>query len=272
MTKGDSPATIPPNILLAAYAGGIFPMADSAEAHEIYWVEPQIRAILPLNGFHLSRSLAKRVRQDGFTVTTDLCFDTVVARCAESAPDREDTWINATIRNSYSRLHAIGHAHSVECWRDDALVGGLYGVSLGGAFFGESMFSRVTDASKVALAWLVARLKVGRFSLLDCQFQTDHLQSLGAVEMPQKTYLAMLQSAVAGVAAALGAGAGAAVGAAGAGADDDAAAPAPDWAALDALLAAPDAARGDAVRGVAPFSGTSRSPGQLIVQLLTNTS
>ena len=263
----DALATIPPNILLAAYAGGIFPMADSAEDEEVFWVEPRVRAILPLDGFHLSRSLAKRVRQEYFTVTSDQCFNEVVARCAETAPDREETWINPVIRNSYAQLHAIGHAHSVECWRDGQLVGGLYGVSLGRAFFGESMFSRATDASKVALAWLVARMRVGGFTLLDCQFQTDHLQSLGAVEIPQKSYLALLQPAVDAAAAAAGDAAEAAGVAA-----EEAAAPAPaDWLALDGLLVAAGAAPLPD-RAAAPLAGSSRSPGQLIVQLLTNTS
>jgi leucyl/phenylalanyl-tRNA--protein transferase len=258
---------IPPHMLLAGYASGIFPMADSAEDEEVFWVEPRVRAILPLEGFHLSRSLAKRIRRDDFTVTTDQCFGDVVAACAAPVEGREDTWINPVIRNSYAALHAINHAHSVECWRDGELVGGLYGVSLGGAFFGESMFSRRTDASKVALAWLVARLRVGGFTLLDCQFQTSHLQSLGAIEIPQATYLKRLQS-LAVVAAAAGA------------ADDDAAAAgddaasavvaaaaAGDWFALDRRLGA--AALDDAAD---PAVGISRSPGQVIVQLLTNTS
>jgi leucyl/phenylalanyl-tRNA---protein transferase len=259
------PAIIPPATLLSAYAQGIFPMADDREDESVYWVEPRRRAILPLDGFHLSRSLAKVVRGDRFGVTSDRAFAAVVRECAAPAAMRETTWINRTIEDSYAALHRIGHAHSVECWQDDVLVGGLYGVSLGRAFFGESMFSRATDASKVALAWLVARLRAGGFTLLDCQFMTAHLERMGAIEIRQSDYLALLQPAVssafAGGAAAGAAGAGAAAGAEGA------ATAAGDWGALDALLAAGAAGAAGAVP-----SRTSTSPGQLIVQLLTNTS
>jgi leucyl/phenylalanyl-tRNA--protein transferase len=165
-------------------------MADSRDAKDVFWVEPRKRAIIPIESFRLSRSLRKTVRSGAFTVTHDTAFAEVVQRCA----DREETWINQGIEKSYLQLHQLGHAHSVECWQDEELVGGLYGVTLGAAFFGESMFSLRPDASKVALAWLVARLKVGGFQLLDCQFMTDHLRSLGAVEIPQKDYVSTLSS------------------------------------------------------------------------------
>lgn len=185
-------AAIPPDLLLRAYAIGVFPMADRRDAAEIYWVEPKRRAILPLDGFRLSRSLRRTLRSGRFRVTRDTAFADVVRRCAE----RPETWINAEIEDSYYMLHLAGHAHSIECWDGDTLAGGLYGVRLGGAFFGESMFSSAANASKVALAWLVARLKVGRFSLLDCQFMTAHLESLGAIEIAQADYLQSLSSAL----------------------------------------------------------------------------
>jgi len=210
-----------PDLLLRAYAIGVFPMSDSRNAHDVYWVEPRRRAILPLNGFHLSRSLRKTLKSGDFEVTVDRAFGEVVRRCAE----REDTWINESIERSYNLLHSSGHAHSVEVWADGELVGGLYGVRLGAAFFGESMFSTRTDASKVALAWLVARLIVGGFQLLDCQFMTEHLRRLGAVEIDQKAYLALLASALGGGAGAAGTAGAAAAGAA-------------EFGALDRLLAA----------------------------------
>ena len=241
-----------PDLLLRAYSVGVFPMADSRDAQEIFWVEPKKRGILPLDGFHLSHSLAKTIRSDRFTVTADTAFAEVVALCAEARPERPDTWINPQIESAYADLHARGHAHSVECWQDGALVGGLYGVKLGGAYFGESMFSRRSDASKVALAWLVARLKVGRFTLLDCQFITDHLASLGAIEISRDDYVALLDGA-------LGAGAGvgwAAVGAA-------TGASSPDFFALDRLPPPPD---DPAATVSGPLSGWR------IAQLLGHTS
>jgi len=189
---------LPADLLLRGYALGLFPMADDRDASEVFWVEPEWRATIPLDGFHLSRSLRRVVIQDRFRVTTNQAFGRVVALCAEPAPDRPQTWINAQIERAYGVLHANGHAHSVECWRDENLVGGLYGVSLGRAFFGESMVSRATDASKVALAHLVARLKFARFTLLDCQFMTDHLASLGAVELSRSDYLVRLQASLVG--------------------------------------------------------------------------
>ena len=179
-------------LLLQGYATGVFPMADSRDAEDLYWVEPRYRAILPLDGFHLSRSLAKRLRSGKFRVTLDQEFKEVVVACA----DREETWINPAIEAAVLELHGRDRAHSVEVWEGSELVGGLYGVRLGRAFFGESMFSRRSDASKVALAWLVARLKVGGFTLLDCQFMTDHLASLGAVTIPRSAYVALLGAAV----------------------------------------------------------------------------
>jgi leucyl/phenylalanyl-tRNA---protein transferase len=201
--------TIDPDLLLRAYAIGVFPMSDGRDAPNVYWVEPKRRAIIPLDRFHLSRSLRKAVRSGRFEVTRDRAFAEVVRACAA----RDDTWINAEIEASYAELHRLGHAHSIEAWDGDALVGGLYGVRLAGAFFGESMFSTAADASKVALAWLVARLKVGNFALLDCQFMTEHLKRLGAIEIPQEDYLVLLESALgaagAGLSSAAGAGRGA---------------------------------------------------------------
>jgi leucyl/phenylalanyl-tRNA---protein transferase len=198
------------DMLLRAYGQGIFPMADGAEADEIYWVEPRTRGILPLDRFHVSRSLAKTLKSGRFTSTVDAAFDRVVALCAESVEDRDSTWINFQISAAVSALHARGQAHSVEAWEDGELVGGLYGVRLGRAFFGESMFSRATDASKVALAHLVARMRAGGFTLLDCQFITPHLASLGAIEISRKDYSVLLSAAT----SSTGSGSGAPTGAA----------------------------------------------------------
>ena len=192
-------APLDPQLVLGAYAVGVFPMADARDADGIYWVEPRRRAILPLDSFHLSHSLRRTIAADRFRVTADRAFAEVIALCAEAATDRPDTWINGSIEQVFLDLHAQGFAHSVECWDEDRLVGGLYGLALGRAFFGESMVSRATDASKVALAWLVARLRIGGFTLLDCQFQTAHLQTLGAVEVDRADYLAALSAALAGV-------------------------------------------------------------------------
>ena len=186
-----------PEILLRAYAEGVFPMAERREDKELYWVSPDQRGIIPLDTFHVSKRLARTVRSDRFTVTSDVCFIDVVRACAEAKPDREESWINAEIVSLYTALHASGHAHSVECWRDGALVGGLYGVSLGAAFFGESMFSRERDASKVALVHLVARLIEGGFALLDTQFITAHLARFGTIEIPREDYLHRLDRAIA---------------------------------------------------------------------------
>ena len=241
-----------PRILLRGYAAGIFPMADSRDAEEIFWVEPRERAIIPLDQFRFPRSLARRVRSDAFTVTRDTAFAEVIRACA----DRPETWINADIERATLGLHAAGQAHSVECWASGELVGGLYGVRLGRAFFGESMFSRRTDASKVALAWLVARLRAGRFKLLDCQFMTDHLASLGAVTVGRDAYVALLSGAL-GTGSAAGAVAGSAE-LPGAAAGDDLLPP--DFGALDGLLDP----RAD--------GAASAAPGQVIAQLLTHAS
>jgi leucyl/phenylalanyl-tRNA--protein transferase len=189
-------AALDPDLLLRAYSVGVFPMASTRDAADVFWVEPKKRGILPLDKFHLSRSLAKTLRSDRFTVTVDTAFGKVVALCAEATAGRPDTWINPDIEVAYAELHRRGYAHSVESWLDGKLVGGLYGVRLGAAFFGESMFSRARDASKVALAHLVARLKVGGFKLLDCQFLTDHLASFGTVEVDRETYVALLDKAL----------------------------------------------------------------------------
>ncbi len=181
-----------PDLVLHGYAAGIFPMAESRDAPDLFWVEPRRRAILPLDGFHLSRSLGRTLRSGRFEVTRNRDFAGVIAGCA----DRPETWINAPIEEAMLALHAGGFAHSVEVWQGERLVGGIYGVALGQAFFGESMFSRARDASKVALASLVARLKAGGFTLLDCQFITDHLASLGAVTVSRDTYVGLLSEAL----------------------------------------------------------------------------
>ena len=167
-------------------------MADGADDPSVHWVEPRLRAILPLDGFHLSRSLKKVIVSDRFRVTTDTAFADMMALCAEPAADRPTTWINPVIRASYERLFRMGHAHSVECWHAGELVGGLYGVALGRAFFGESMFSRATDASKVALVHLCQTLEARGFGLVDCQMHSDHLSRLGAVAIPRATFTALL--------------------------------------------------------------------------------
>ncbi|MFT4003322.1 MAG: leucyl/phenylalanyl-tRNA--protein transferase [Rhizobium sp.] len=194
-TRGKHPG-ITPEILLRAYSIGLFPMAESADDPEIFWVEPELRGIIPLDTFHVSRSLAKRIRQNPFDIRFDTDFEAVIAACAEQTSERPSTWINDTIRSLYSTLHHIGHAHSVEAWEGGTLVGGLYGVSLGSAFFGESMFSRRTDASKICLVHLVERLRERGFTLLDTQFTTEHLKTFGAIDMPKDAYAAMLEEAM----------------------------------------------------------------------------
>lgn len=189
-------STITPQILLKAYSAGIFPMAESAEDNALYWVEPEERGIFPLEGLYIARSLRKRVRQRRFDIRIDTAFNDVIAACAEKMPDRRTTWINQRIKSLYSQLFRMGCCHSVECWRQEQLVGGLYGVRIGAAFFGESMFSREPDASKVALVHLMARLKVGGFRLLDAQFTTPHLESLGALTVSRADYHALLERAI----------------------------------------------------------------------------
>jgi leucyl/phenylalanyl-tRNA--protein transferase len=218
-----------PDLVLRGYAAGIFPMAESRDAPDLFWVEPRERAIIPVGGFHLSRSLARALRSGRFAVTANQDFAGVISGCA----DRPETWINDPIEGAMIALHARRTAHSVEVWQGDRLVGGIYGVALGRAFFGESMFSRATDASKIALAWLVARLKAGGFTLLDCQFMTDHLASLGAVTVSRHRYVSLLSEALRSAAR---------------------------FDALDELLAS------------AGSGGASGAGGKLIVQLLGQTS
>jgi leucyl/phenylalanyl-tRNA--protein transferase len=185
-----------PEILLRAYAEGLFPMAERRADPTLYWVSPEKRGILPLDDFHVPHRLARTVRAGTFTVTADQAFRDVILACAAPAPGREETWINSEILRLYTALHAGGHAHSIECWQAGELVGGLYGVRLGAAFFGESMFSRTRDASKVALVHLVEGLKRGGFVLLDTQFITAHLARFGAIEIPREHYLVKLASAL----------------------------------------------------------------------------
>ena len=260
------PAPIDPELLLLAYRGGIFPMAESRDDPDIFWVEPRRRAVVPLDGMHCSRSLARTLRRGRFAVTCNQAFERVIAECAGPRRGSEDpggeSWISRRIVASYTLLHRLGHAHSIECWQTGndgrgKLVGGLYGVGFDRVFCGESMFSRASDASKVALAWLVAALRRCHAELLDCQFMTDHLASLGAVELSQQRYVALLRraqrpyTAGAGVAGGLGEGFAEGLGA-GAGL------PLPEGFA--ALLA--DAAA----------AGAASSPGNFIAQSFTQTS
>ena len=235
-------------------------MADSREASELFWVEPRSRAIIPLDKFHLSRSLRRTLRSGNFLVTMDRDFSAVISACA----DREETWINADIERAMLALHSTGHAHSIEVWENGELVGGLYGVKLGRAFFGESMFSRATDASKVALAWLVARLKSGGYTLLDCQFMTAHLASLGAVNISRRAYVSLLSGALGGAGAGGGGASGAGVtvvdGSGEVVAADSSRSSPPDLLALDRLLDATGAA------------GFPTAEGYVIAQLLGQTS
>jgi leucyl/phenylalanyl-tRNA--protein transferase len=190
-----SPA-ITPEIMLRAYAAGIFPMAETADDPELFWVEPEWRGVIPLDGFHLSARLARTVRSDRFEVRVDHDFEAVISACGESRPDRPETWINGRIRAIFGEMFRLGHVHTVECRREGRLVGGLYGLSLGAAFFGESMFHRETDASKVALVHLVARLRHGGYRLLDTQFQTTHLTQFGTIEIPREAYRLRLEEAL----------------------------------------------------------------------------
>lgn len=271
MHAPSSPASQPAltvELLLLAYRSGIFPMSDSRTDEEIFWVEPRQRAIIPLDGFHLSRSLGKVVKQDRFHVTCNAAFPQVINACAAPRADHPDTWINPAIEQSYIALHRAGHAHSIECWLDGELAGGLYGVSFERVFCGESMFSRADNASKVALAWLVALMRRAGYRLLDCQFITDHLASLGAVTVPRKRYLQLLADArsdgfQASLPAAWSALAGAqfSAGASSAGAASGSAAAGAGAAAGAALAPEP----------VERATGAS-SPGKLIAQSLTHTS
>ena len=189
---------ITPEVLLKAYACGIFPMAESADDPALYWIEPERRGVIPLDRFHVPDRLARTVRSDRFTVAVDRDFDAVIDGCSQPVPGRSRTWINARIHNLYRKLYERGDCHTVEVYDGDALVGGLYGVSLGCAFFGESMFHRARDASKVALVHLVARLIAGGFELLDTQYVTEHLRSFGAIEIPRRRYTTLLDRAIKG--------------------------------------------------------------------------
>jgi leucyl/phenylalanyl-tRNA---protein transferase len=197
-SRDTASSDITPEVLLRAYACGIFPMAESVDDPSLFWVEPEMRGVIPLDGFRVGSRLARTVRSDAFRITIDTAFEAVIDGCAAPHPGRHDTWINRRIRDLYTGLHEIGHCHSVEAWHGGDLAGGLYGVSLGRAFFGESMFHRKRDASKVALVHLVARLIAGGFVLLDTQFVTNHLRSFGAIEVSRRRYRAMLDQAVAG--------------------------------------------------------------------------
>lgn len=245
-TLNPDSAIIPTEILLLAYRSGIFPMADDRGDPEVFWVEPRMRAILPLGGFHCSRSLARTIRQDRFRVTCNRAFTQVVAECAKPRADNPGSWISHRIEASYAALHEQGHAHSIECWQtldgQETLVGGLYGVGFDRVFCGESMFSRVPNASKVALAWVVASLTRAGGRVLDCQFMTDHLASLGAAELPQARYLEMIEAAREGPRAELPVG----------------------YASLlsEAVSASSSSASGS----------DASSPGKLIAQSLTHTS
>jgi leucyl/phenylalanyl-tRNA--protein transferase len=196
-SRDDILLEITPQVLLKAYAVGIFPMAESAEDPGLFWIEPEERGVIPLDEFHMPRRLRRTVASDRFEVRVDHDFGAVIDACAASTQERPKTWINARIRRLYGELFEMGAAHTIETWRDGRLVGGLYGVELGGAFFGESMFSRERDASKVALVHLVARLRAGGFRLLDAQFTTDHLRQFGAVDVPRDEYQALLEAAIA---------------------------------------------------------------------------
>ncbi|WP_223880911.1 leucyl/phenylalanyl-tRNA--protein transferase [Roseococcus microcysteis] len=187
---------ITPELMLRAYRIGLFPMAESRDAQTLYWLDPEQRGVIPLEAFHLPRRLARRVRQAPYVITADTEFEAVIDACAAPRPNSNDSWINEEIRRLFLALHAQGHAHSLEAWREGELVGGLYGVALGAAFFGESMFSRADDASKIALVHLVARLRLGGFTLLDAQFQTEHLAQFGTREVPRNLYKQLLADAV----------------------------------------------------------------------------
>jgi leucyl/phenylalanyl-tRNA---protein transferase len=196
--SSDDFDVVTPSLLLRAYACGIFPMAESADDPTLFWVEPKLRGVLPLDRFHLPRRLARTVRSDVFEIRVDTNFEAVIEGCAAPRKGRRNTWINAPIRKLYGELFRLGHVHTVEAWRENRLVGGLYGVKLGAAFFGESMFADERDASKVALVHLVARLKAGGFQLLDTQFVTDHLKIFGAMEVSRRQYHKLLEAALVG--------------------------------------------------------------------------
>lgn len=270
--------SIPVETLLLAYRSGIFPMADQRDDPEVFWVEPRERAIIPLEGVHLSKSLKKVIRADRFMVTVDRAFEDVIRACAEPRSDHPDTWISERIVQSYIGLHDAGHAHSVECWQpgDDGepmLVGGLYGVSFDRVFCGESMFSRVPDASKVALVWLVALMRRAGHALLDCQFMTDHLQSMGAVSLPQADYRRLVERAAGATRMTLGqARRSFGFGFSSAYAPGEGAAAGGDAAGAGVAAAVADARGVGLPEGSGWGAAGPSSPGKLIVQSLTQTS
>ena len=196
MPKKPEYRKIDPELLLNAYASGVFPMAEDASDDEVFWVRPDLRGVIPLEAFHVPSSLARTIRQGRFGVTINTAFADVMRGCAEATKDRPTTWINGSIFEAYNALHKMGHAHSVEAWSEGKLVGGLYGVTLGSAYFGESMFSKQPDASKVCLVHLVNQLKERGFTLLDTQFTTDHLKRFGAIDVPRAEYELMLETAL----------------------------------------------------------------------------
>jgi leucyl/phenylalanyl-tRNA--protein transferase len=269
---------IDPELLLLAYRSGIFPMADRRDDPEIFWVEPRRRAILPLDGFHLSRSLARTLRRQRFAVTCNRAFGAVMEACsAPRCTDNGESWISERIKASYQRLHELGHAHSIECWTqgpdggpdgEPTLVGGLYGVGFDRVFCGESMFSRASDASKVALGWLVAALRRGGVSLLDCQFLTPHLASLGAVEITQSRYVRLLRKAQDTTGWKLGAYWGSGGGASSGGGSSAGASAGAGASVAGRALALPDAF----AALLDDAEDSSSSPGNFISQLLTQTS
>ncbi len=256
MTVAEPPRLIDPDMLMLAYRSGIFPMADSRDDPDVFWVEPKNRAILPLYGFHCARSLARTLRRGRFEITCNADFADVMAQCAAPrATENGSSWISERIAASYQNLHHLGLAHSIECWQDGRLVGGLYGVGFDRVFCGESMFSRVPDASKVALAWLVVALKRSGVELLDCQFITGHLASLGAVEITQDQYVEMLKAAQVSVSAGASSGFGEGFG---------------DGFATGVALALP--AGFAALLSDIAGARASSSPGNFIAQSLTQTS
>jgi leucyl/phenylalanyl-tRNA--protein transferase len=283
---------ITPQVLLKAYACGIFPMAESAEDNALYWIEPERRGILPLDNVHVPRRLARTIRQGGFEVRVDNDFNAVIDGCAAPRAGRRSTWINGRIRSLYADLFALGHCHTVEVWDGDDLIGGLYGVHLGRAFFGESMFSRARDASKIALIYLVARLKFGGFELLDTQFLTGHLARFGAIEVGRAEFQRLLEAALylpwngngnvdgggagfgrgfLGTGAGLGAGAGAGAGAASAAGAAGAGASAAGAAGAGAAAGA--SAAGASPAGAAAFwSLPAGATGSFVLQLVSQTS
>jgi leucyl/phenylalanyl-tRNA--protein transferase len=253
---------ITPQVLLKAYACGIFPMAESAEDNALYWIEPERRGILPLDRVHVPKRLARTIRQGAFEIRVDNDFETVIEGCAAPRPGRRSTWINGRIRTLYRELFALGHCHTVEVWQDGVLAGGLYGVHLGRAFFGESMFSKARDASKIALVYLVARLVYGGFTLLDTQFVTGHLARFGAIEVSRDEFQRLLEGALGGgVAQGSGSGSGGGGAAASAGASPGRASPA---GGASAAGASP---------GAAAFSALPEGAGgAFVLQLVSQTS